>query len=62
MRIGRREPQRIICISRADVPTVPRNTVIESAEVDGEDVQSWRVDGLEAEEYDHVRARVIPVG
>lgn len=59
MRIGRREPSRTACISRVDVPTVPRGTILEAPEFEGADVRRWKVEALEAEEYDHVRARVI---
>lgn len=58
--LQRQEPKRILCISRAHVPTLPRQTVIEAAEVLDGEVKAWRVDGIERYEFDAIRAFVIP--
>lgn len=57
----RRDPIRALSVSRADVPTIPRNTVVQVAEQDGADVRTWRVDATERVEADHVRVIVLPV-
>jgi hypothetical protein len=56
----RQEPRRIASLPLAEVPTVPRGTVIEAAEAEGLETQTWRVDGIERVEFDHTRAIVLP--
>lgn len=55
----RREPIRVLSVSRADVPTMPKGTRIQAAEDDGAAVRTWRVDGTERVDVDHVRVIVI---
>lgn len=57
----RRDPRRVMALSRAAVPTVPRGTEIEAPEKAGDALQTWRVDGLDSLQADHVRVVVIPV-
>lgn len=60
--LTRREPRRVLALRRADVPTVPRGTLIVAPEKAGdEDTLEWRVDGFEHYEADHVRVIVVPV-
>ena len=58
---GRREPIRIAVISRSDVPSVPRGTLILAPESAGGSDQLWRVDGMERVEADHHRVIVVAV-
>lgn len=59
----RREPRRVMALSRLDVPTVPRGTVIYGPEKDGEEdtPRYWRVDGTERVEADHTRVVVVEI-
>jgi hypothetical protein len=59
---SRREPRRVMALRRANVPTVPRGTLIEAPEKSGDAVTVWRVDGIDRLEADHVRVIVLPVG
>jgi len=58
--LQRQEPKRIICLPLADVPTLPRRTLIAAAEVLGGEVKAWRVDGFDRYEFDAIRAFVVP--
>lgn len=42
----RREPRRLLTLSRAALPTLLRGSLVEAPEVAGGTVQRWRVDGL----------------
>ncbi len=53
-------PQPVLALPRADVPSVPRGTVIEVAETDGGDVLSWTVEAVVGELPDEIRVIVIP--
>jgi hypothetical protein len=55
----RREPRRVMALRRADVPTVPRGTLIVAPEKSGDDAVTWRVEGTERMEADHTRVIVI---
>jgi len=59
----RREPRRVMALSRADVATVPRGTVIYGPEKGGdeEEPRYWRVDGTERVEADHTRVIVVAI-
>ncbi len=39
-----RAPKRIMSISKADVPTIPRGTTIVAPEAAGEDAKTWEVE------------------
>jgi hypothetical protein len=41
------EPRRTLMVPKADVPTMPRGTVIVAPEVDGESNKTWQFDGFE---------------
>ncbi len=58
--LGRKEPRKALSIRRADVPTLPRKTTIEAPESLGGDVKRWRVDSIERDDVDEIRALVIP--
>ncbi len=53
-------PQAVLALPRTDVPTVPRGTLIEAAEIDGGPVRSWSVEAVHAMTVDEVRLIVIP--
>jgi len=53
-------PERVACLRRDEVPTVPRDTVIEAPERGGGTVKKWHVDGHAVTEADHVRVIVRP--
>jgi len=61
MDFQRRDPRRVMALSRADVPTVPRGTLIVAPEKAGDALQTWRVDGLDSLQADHTRVVVLPV-
>lgn len=56
----RRDQRRSVAIRRADVPAVPRGTVIEAVEKDGDAARTWVVDGTLVVEAEHVRVTVVP--
>lgn len=58
--LRRRDPRRVIALPRADVPTLPRGTLVEAAEITGGAALTWRVDGFDqVAEVDHWRAIVV---
>lgn len=57
---ARREPKRVLALSRAVVPTVPRGTLVQAPPKAGDADVMWRVDGLETLEPDHTRCWVVP--
>lgn len=58
--LQRAEPLRVIGVAKADVPQVPRGTLIAAAELPGGPVQTWKVDGFERVDPDHHRVVVVP--
>lgn len=58
--LNRRERQRTLAISKADVPTLPRGTFVSAPAVLGGTETWWLVDGLPVDEDDHRRALVVP--
>jgi hypothetical protein len=58
--LRRSVPRRIAALPRADVPQVPRGTLILAADYGSAVIQRWQVDGVEAIEPEHVRVIVIP--
>lgn len=55
-----RAPIRVAAVLKADVPTVPRGTVILAPPKAGDDEVRWQVDGIDRVEADHVRVIVVP--
>ena len=43
----RREPRRVFVMSRDDVATLPRGTIVIAPERTGDSAITWRVDGLD---------------
>ena len=58
--LDRREPRRMMAISRTDVENVPRGTVIAAPEKHGGDSRNWQIDSTESTEPDHFKVIVIP--
>lgn len=56
----RREPRRMMVLSRADVENVPRGTIIAAPEKHGGDSRNWQIDGVETTETDHFKVIVVP--
>lgn len=59
--LQRREPQRVLVLSLADVPTVPRGTLIVAPLVPGGADLMWRVDGSQLVDALQRRVFVMPV-
>ena len=57
----RRETNRILAISRADVPTVPKGTTVVAPEVLAGAECTWRVVDFGQQQPDHVRVHVVKV-
>lgn len=45
--LRRGDSRKVLTLSKADVPTVPRGTVVVAAEIDGESAKTWVIDGIE---------------
>jgi len=58
--LQRRDPIRVMAISRDAVSSVPRGTLILAPERAGGLERRWRVDGTDRVEADHVRVVVVP--
>lgn len=57
--VQRAEPRRVLVLPSAEVPTVPRGTIILAPEHLGGDVLRWRVDGIDRIEVGQHRVVVI---
>lgn len=53
-------PQAILALSKADVPSAPRGTLIEAPAAEGGANQSWVVEAVLGELPDEIRVLVIP--
>ena len=53
-------PQAVLALPRADVPAVPRGTLIEAAETAGGEVKLWTVESVFGTLVDEIRVSVIP--
>lgn len=58
----RREPRRVLALSRAAVPSIPIGALISAPEQRGGAICAWRVDGFDRLEPDVVRVVVVPAG
>lgn len=56
----RREPRRMMVISRAAVANVPRGTIVVAPEKLGGDSRNWQIDGVESTEPDNFHVIVVP--
>jgi len=59
--LTRTDPKRYAALTYAEVPTVPRGTVVSAAETLGAAVREWRVDGTTRVEFDHVIVVLLPL-
>lgn len=59
--LQRQEPLRVMALLLSEVPTVPHGTLIEAPEEQSLAVRTWKADGEERREHDHIRVSVIPV-
>lgn len=57
---ARREPIRLMAVTRDSVEGIPINTLIAAPEVFGGPVRTWRVDGLARREALHDRVWLVP--
>lgn len=57
--LSQTNPKRIIVLSLADVPSVPRGTTIVCPEKDGDADKTWRVEGIPTIKADHYRVSVV---
>lgn len=57
--LQRHEPRRVLALTRTAVASVPRGTLIAAAERDGGEVKTWRVEGTDLSDPDHVRVIVV---
>lgn len=55
----RRHRRQVLVLSRDEVPTVPKGTLIDAPARDGDDERRWRVDGIDEEDADHFRVLVV---
>jgi hypothetical protein len=55
----RRATIRVFAIRKDDVPTMPLGTTVEAAERAGDTVRTWKVDGTDMEDPDHIRALLV---
>lgn len=53
MDVRRAAERRILSISRADVPQVPRGTIVTVAEDEDGEAKTWRVDSMDHIDSDH---------
>lgn len=58
---ARRQPSRVMALSRYEVPTIPIGSIVVAPEYYGADSRAWRVDGLVSKEAQHSRVYLIPV-
>ena len=56
------ETRRSMVLSRAEVPSAPRGTVILIPEFDGAAPSEWEVDSVDSSHYDHLRVTVVAHG
>lgn len=59
LELQRRDPHRVMVLSRAEVPTVPRGTYVMAPEKAGDATERWRVDGTERVDADVVHVTVV---
>lgn len=58
--LQRREPRRMMVISRTDVEDVPRGTIVAAPEKLGGDSRNWQIDSVESTEPDLFKVIVTP--
>lgn len=55
----RRDVRRVMALSKGDVDSVPRGTIIMAPESSGGPTLRWRVDGIERIEAEHLRVVLV---
>lgn len=55
----RAEPKNVLSLSKADVPQLPRGTVVTVPPEEGGAAVAWEVDAIERDDFDHWRSVVI---
>jgi hypothetical protein len=58
--LQRREPQRLVALKLAAVPTVPRGTIVVAPERSGGLATRWRVEGPDRSDPYETRVVVVP--
>jgi hypothetical protein len=53
--IHRRDPRRVLALRRTDVSHAPRGTLIAAPELGGATTKTWRVEGIDRMDADHIR-------
>jgi hypothetical protein len=61
MTSSRREKVCMLSVSREEVPSLPRGSIVEAPEVRDGDVKTWKVDATDLSDAEHIRALVIEV-
>ena len=56
----RREAIRMLGVSKADVPNLPRGSLVEAPEVAGGASRTWEVDAADTTDVDEIRVIVVP--
>lgn len=56
----RREPRRMMVVSRAEVTNVPRGTIVAAPEKLGGDSRNWQIDSVETTDPDKFHVIVVP--
>jgi hypothetical protein len=56
---GRRESIRVFALHKRTVQRLPVGTLIEAPEYAGDTVLTWKVDGVDQADTDHIRALLI---
>lgn len=56
----RREPRRVLAVSLAAVPALPRGTIIDAPQLVDGYVQRWKVDAFDRLDGEHARVVVVP--
>lgn len=55
------EERRVMSIAKADVPRVPMGTLVTAPEYSGAADRTWKVDAIQHEDFDHIRAVMVEV-
>lgn len=58
---SRRQPSRVMALSRYEVATIPTGSIVVAPEYFGGESRTWRVDGLVSKEAQHSRVYLIPL-
>jgi hypothetical protein len=56
---ARRDVVRVLSVDRSVVTSLPRDSIIRAAEIDGGPIVAWRVDAVERVDSEDMRVRVL---